>query len=327
MTDQSEGNVKTKTVEHGIRDFTSSEEDFGKVWQMWQIIFPQWPIERERLERILHQFAGHHYIHDKGFCLSYLADGGNGKIAVIGVVPEYRGKGLGTAFMEKAQAELRNAARASGGGELKSLEIGSWTPRFWPQLPVDFSPEVKDFFIHRGFHKSTKPGVRDLYKDIRGSIVPPEVLEKVAKTNLKFSPWSPELYEECMTKQRANFTWGQAYEALAAYGQHHEIMVAFDPDTNTQIGWTLMCSPSAIINSIFAFLPLAPSKEKTGLIAAVGVDESARGKGVGLAMMVKALESMRERGVEGVFIDSVAIRGFYEQLGFETFFEYEGYVW
>jgi beta-N-acetylhexosaminidase len=164
--------------------------------------------------------------------------------------------------------------------------------------------------------------------------------------NFKFSPWSPELYEECMTKQRANFvrpfldpclimnklltciqSWFKAYEALAAYNQHHEVMVAFDPDTNAQTGWTLMCSPTAIVNDIYAFLPLMPSKEKTGLIAAVGVDESARGKGMGLALMVKAKENMRDRGVEGVCIDSVAIRGFYEKLGFETFWEYEGYVW
>ena len=103
--------------------------------------------------------------------------------------------------------------------------------------------------------------------------------------------------------------------------------MAFDPDTNEQIGWTLMCSPSAIVSSIFAFLPLVPTGEKTGLIAAVGVDEKARGKGVGLALVVKAVESLRERGVQGVFIDLVSIWGFYERLGFETYWEYEGYVW
>ena len=103
-------------------------------------------------------------------------------------------------------------------------------------------------------------------------------------------------------------------------------MVAFDPDTNAQIGWTLMCSHSAIICDTFAFLPLMPSKEKTGLIAAVGIDESARGKGVGLALMVKAMENMKERGIEGIFVDSVVIQDFYEKLGFKTFWEYEDYM-
>lgn len=103
--------------------------------------------------------------------------------------------------------------------------------------------------------------------------------------------------------------------------------MAFDPDTNEQIGWTFMCSHNAIVSDIYAFMPLMPSKEKTGLIAAVGVDKSARGKGVGLALMVKALENMRERGIEGVYIDSVVIQNFYEKLGFEIFWEYEGYAW
>lgn len=121
--------------------------------------------------------------------------------------------------------------------------------------------------------------------------------------------------------------WVEAYERLAAANQHHEVMVAFDPDTNAQIGWTLMCSPSAVVCDDFAFLPLMPSKEKTGLIACVGVDASARSKGVGLALLVKAMENMKERGVEGVCIDWAVIRGFYERLGFEVCWEYEGYEW
>lgn len=100
-------------------------------------------------------------------------------------------------------------------------------------------------------------------------------------------------------------------------------MVAIDPDTNKQIGWTLMCSFGSSAGDLFAFLPLLPSGEKTGLIAAVGVDEAERGKGVGLALVVKAMENLKERGMDGIFIDAVAIRGFYEKLGFETQWEYE----
>ncbi|KPM43212.1 hypothetical protein AK830_g3350 [Neonectria ditissima] len=324
MTDQTGIKAEPSPATYDIKDFTKSEKDVEKIWHMWQTIFPAWPIERQRLEKILLLLPGQHYLHGQGFCLSYLKNGEHGQIAAVGVLPEHRRKGLGTAFMTKAQAELRKAARANGHEDLKSLEIGSLTPRFWVQVPIDFPQEVKDFFIHRGFHKSTEPTLRDLYRDIRGAIAPPEVLEKVAKMNFKFSPWSPELYEECIAKQNANFTWGKAYEATATYGQHHEVLVAFDPDTNAQIGWTLMCSHSAIISDTISFLPLMPSKEKTGLISAVGVDKSARGKGVGLAMMVKAIENMQARGIEGVCIDSVLVRGFYEQLGFETFWEYEG---
>ncbi len=155
MTEQTDSKLEplssSPPVGHDIRHLTSSHEDFEKIWQMWQTIVPKWRIERQRLEKILHALPGLHYIREKGFCLSFLEkDGPCGRIAAVGVLPEYRNKGLGTAFMEQAQVGLRNAARADGGGELKSLEIGSMTPRFWRQVPIDFPQEVRDFFVHRG---------------------------------------------------------------------------------------------------------------------------------------------------------------------------------
>ena len=92
------------------------------------------------------------------------------------------------------------------------------------------------------------------------------------------------------------------------------------------MAWTLMCSPNTA-PAEFAFIPLLPSKDKTGLIACVGVEESGRGKGYGLALLVKAMENMRDRGIEGVLIDWVVIRKFYETLGYEVFWEYEKYEW
>lgn len=99
-------------------------------------------------------------------------------------------------------------------------------------------------------------------------------------------------------------------------------MVAFDSNA-AQIGWTMMCSPQSMICESFAFLPLTGSK--TGLIACVGVDAEARKGGVGVAMLASAIENMKKRGMEGVLIDWVVIRGFYEKLGFEVWREYEGH--
>jgi beta-N-acetylhexosaminidase len=103
-------------------------------------------------------------------------------------------------------------------------------------------------------------------------------------------------------------------------------MVAFD-SSGAQVGWTLMLSQSSVVSYDFAFLPLMPAGEKTGLIGCVGVDAGSRKKGVGLALLVKAMENMKERGLEGVYIDWVVIRGFYETLGFEAYWEFEGYDW
>ena len=347
--------VGTLPVGHGpitssqssIRLFKGSEVEIDHIWELWNKIFLTWTIERERLAKILSldpqiPQSGHHFLEDRGFCLSFVS-GGKAKISVVGVLPEHRAKGIGTSLVNRAVCELKVTTT----GPL-SLSIGSDFPRFWPGVPGNFPQEAKNFFLHRGnsyhlsvlprrhtfgliskgFRKTNEPASRDFYRSIKTEITPPAVLERVAKLPLTYSPWSPAMYEECMTKQRANFSnnqsWIMTYEHLAATNQHHEVMVAFD-ESGAQVGWTLMCSPSATLCQYFAFLPLLPSKEKTGLIACVGVDKKARGKGVGLGLMVAAMDNMRDRGIEGVLIDWVVIRGFYETLGYEVFWEYENY--
>lgn len=126
-----------------IQSFNGSKGGVDHIWKLWQTIFPKWPIERERLARILGRKSGQHYVHDSGFCLTFIG-GGHAKIAIIGVLAEHRGKGIGTGLISKAVYELKlthpNAL----------LSIGSLFPRLWPGVPVDFSVESQDFFLHRG---------------------------------------------------------------------------------------------------------------------------------------------------------------------------------
>jgi beta-N-acetylhexosaminidase len=133
-----------------------------------------------------------------------------------------------------------------------------------------------------------------------------------------------------MKKQRENFSnnqaWIGAYEELAARNLYHDVLVAFD-SSGAQVGWTLMCSPTSVISNYFAFLHLLPSKEKTGLIACVGIDKNARKGGIGQAMLVAAMENMKKRGIEGVLIDWVTLKGFYESVGYEDYWKYDKYKW
>jgi beta-N-acetylhexosaminidase len=115
---------------------------------------------------------------------------------------------------------------------------------------------------------------------------------------------------------------------------HEEVMVAFDREAGgrrRQVGWTFMLSPrKSSLWDGFVFLAVAggggdgvSGQGKTALIAAVGVSEDARGKGAGLGLVCAAMEELRRRGgVEGVFVDSVVLGGFYERVGFGTWREY-----
>jgi hypothetical protein len=39
------------------------------------------------------------------------------------------------------------------------------------------------------------------------------------------------------------------------------------------------------------------------------------------------MENMKERGIEGIMVDSTWLRGFYEKLGFKAQWEYERWAW
>lgn len=97
-------------------------------------------------------------------------------------------------------------------------------------------------------------------------------------------------------------------------------MVAFDSEGN-QAGWTLMLDQSSLhLQKNWAFPPLCGPK--TGLIGCVGVDKDRRKGGIGLALLCHAIENMKQRGVEGVFVDWVSLEGWYEQLGFTVWRSY-----
>lgn len=117
---------------------------------------------------------------------------------------------------------------------------------------------------------------------------------------------------------------------------YDEIMVAFDQNGSRQVGWTLMLSPGkSRLWHGFAFLPVVGGGKdggtdgngKTGLIAAVGVRDDVRGKGVGLGLICAAMEELRRRGgLDGVFIDSVVLDNFYEKVGFKIWREYRMFM-
>lgn len=138
-------------AKHEIRSLNArAEDDITHVWNLWDQIFPTWPIERIHLAELIAGADGVHLIHDKGFSLTYYqqTDSGlDGMLSIIGVLASYRGKGLGTALVNKTRREL--VAR-SGNGKLTGFRIGSSFPRFWPGVPISLPSKDRNFFLHRG---------------------------------------------------------------------------------------------------------------------------------------------------------------------------------
>lgn len=114
--------------------------------------------------------------------------------------------------------------------------------------------------------------------------------------------------------------WVEAYVKLHPSQYPDSVMTAFDSQ-GQQVGWTLMLShENPFLKEHWAFPQICGSK--TGLIGCVGVDADRRKSGIGLALICHAIENMKRRGIEGVFVDWVALDGWYEQAGFRTWRSY-----
>ncbi|EKV07339.1 Beta-N-acetylglucosaminidase, putative [Penicillium digitatum] len=303
-----------------------AQRDLDEVIEVWAAALPSYIIPTGSLRSMIVRPYGHHFVaHVEsqlvGFCLAYTNAHGTPNtvyIAVLAVSPKYQHQGIGIALLEETRAYFRVTFG------FNNMKLGSSFPRFWPGIPRDLPETVQHFFTHRGFRLSP-PSARavDLYQDIRNFQSPEKYITRARDRGFRFAPLKSEDYEACLVGQRRNFSkngsWVEAYVALHPDKYPNSVMTAFDSQ-GQQIGWTLMLGPSDALNESWAFPQTCGPN--TGLIGAVGIDESHRQNGIGLALICHAIQHMKQRGIEGVFVDWVALDGWYEQVGFETWRSY-----
>ncbi|KAJ5722651.1 hypothetical protein N7488_000686 [Penicillium malachiteum] len=314
----------TKTRGATITPFRESDSD--EAVSLWNAVFPTYRLPGEDLHDLINQEHANHFVARDGsklvgICIAYINAFGPPStvhIAALAVASQHQGQGIGTSLL----METRSHFRTKFG--INSINLGSSFPRFWPGIPRDFDEAVQKFFIHRGFRLSP-PESRsvDLYQDIRNFQAPEKYVTRAKDRGFRFAPLGPEDYEACVVGQKKNFSdkagWVEAYIKLHPSEYPDCVMTAFDSQ-GQQVGWTLMLPPSPELNKLWAFTQI--SGPTTGLIGCVGIDADHRSSGIGLALICHAVENMKQRGIEGVFVDWVALDGWYEQVGFKVWRSY-----
>lgn len=320
-----------------------ANKDLNRMISVWMTALPTYIVPSDSLRSLINCHNAHHFValvgsELAGFCLAYTnfhAEPNTVHIAVVAVRPEYQGQGVGTKLLTESRSHFR---RQFG---INRVSLGSSFPRFWPGIPRDLPQDVQNFFIHRGFRLSP-PEARsvDLYQDIRNFQPPEKYIARAHQGGFRFAPLQPDDYEGCLAGQRKNFSenavcstswpemtkltfpqdWVKAYVTLHPSEYPNSVMTAFDSH-GQQVGWTLMLGHDhPLLKKLWLFPSLCGPK--TGLIGCVGVDADHRKSGIGLALLCHAIENMKKRGIEGVFVDWVALDGWYEQVGFKTWRSY-----
>ncbi|KAL1968346.1 hypothetical protein VTN77DRAFT_1875 [Rasamsonia byssochlamydoides] len=317
---------KNASVDVNVRCYDPTR-DLDGVIKVWNSALPTYALSASRLKGLLNMPNGHHLVAKTeteivGFCLAYTAVN-QGKIlaqiAVLAVDPARQGQGIGTSLLKEARGYFRQHQG------LVRASLGSYFPRFWPGLPTDLPSHLAEFFVHRGFRLSPPDETSaDLYQDIRNFQALQVYLDRAAKGGYTFRAVQPEDFEGCLIGQKRNFCtytgWVEAYIALNPREHPSSIMAAFDA-TGKQVAWTLMLShESPFLHAQWALPPLCGPK--TGLIGCVGVDAAHRKAGIGLALLCHAIEDLKRRGVEGVFVDWTTKVEWYAKVGFKVWREY-----
>ncbi|GCF06490.1 GNAT family N-acetyltransferase [Dictyobacter arantiisoli] len=295
--------------------------DAADVYTLWQAALGQtWPITQERLHKVLNGPEPHHFVarvngEIVGFAATFksIRDGERiGQLAALIVHPDKQRGGIGTALHDTALAHFQDV-------EVQDIQLGSITPRFWPGVPTNL-PVAVAFFNARGW--TTSETVYDLSQDLSTYRTPDAIVERVKKEGITITAATSQNVTDALAFEAKEFSgWLPLYERIADLGDYRDILIARDSD-GTVLGTLIMYSA---INSHPERIDLIWQGilgEDAGALGAVGVAESARNRGIGIALVAGASELLKSNNVKNSFIDWVTLTDFYAKVGYNKWRKY-----
>jgi beta-N-acetylhexosaminidase len=290
------------------------ERDAPAVFELWRAtIGLQWPLTAQRFHSIsLNSYAvGHRVATDGnrvvGFAAAHRAweTAATATLTLLLVAPDVRRRGIGTALHDATLAHLR----AQG---IRRVLLGAGDVHFWEGVP-DNCPEALSFFQARGW--TITGTVYDLIQDVREVRIPPDLAARVGGAVRFTTPTARDEIHDLFAFVAREFpNWLAEYRAIAERDTIADYLIGRDRSR-------------AIVASLIIFSPQSDQTRgdgtwslllgtAMGALGCVGVAEAERGRGIGLALVARGAEIVRERGGQICHIHWTAVPGFYECLGY-----------
>jgi predicted N-acetyltransferase YhbS len=249
------------------------------------------------------------------------ARGLEGYLSCIIVDESISRSGVGGCLLSRIETWLRGLGAAR-------LHLGGDTYHFFPGLPLDGSPASKalDAFLQKqGFRKSNDPATEDLIADL-GKLDLAALAERAPLARgYRFS-----LYEDALRDDFLDFLGREfpgrwhldAIEALDAGMRGRDLALLREEASDRIVGFSRIYDDESPVlgPGLYwrALMGVSP-----GALGPIGVSESARGKGLGLALLRLCLEELAGRGVRAMVIDWTDLAGFYAKMGFGPWKAYQ----
>lgn len=290
--------------------------DEALAFTLWQTAIGQaWPIDLQRFQQVLTTpRAGHFVARAQGQVVGFVATSQGsswgqqvGYIQTLLVAPTWQKQGLGSALLEQALTHLRAE-------QVDTVRLGGHYPRFWCGVPANL-PALQGFFQARGWEASET--VYDLSQDISQYTTPPAIYQRMEKEQVTLYPATSADIEEVLAFETREFpNWLPHYERLAGLGDYQDILLARDQRTGQGVGTLLMSTPRSHVSRTDVVWRVLLGND-AGSMGAVGVAGAEQGRGIGIALVARASDILRERGIRNCYIDWVAITDFYAKLGYQ----------
>ncbi|GMK57685.1 hypothetical protein CspeluHIS016_0405190 [Cutaneotrichosporon spelunceum] len=258
-----------------------------------------------------------------------------GGLGALLVHPSHQNQGIGSALHSVAITELEIAVRNSFGlstppPDKGSIQLGSVFPRIFPGVPD--TPREVAFFKNRGWDMSARES--DLYGALPTAANLEQFTAPAEEKGVSFRPATAGDRVELIVMEYAEFGeycgWPDLYPVFFDAGRQADLHLAVRG--GKIIGATIAAMPGSPAHERLAFpdsLGTVPCQARLisgnacSVVACVGVGAAARGSGAGVGMTAAAIADLTRRGADGVFIDWVNMRGFYERFGVA---EWWGYI-
>ncbi len=295
--------------------------DSAAVYALWQAALGrQWPIAAADFHRLLTESplyqAGDYFVACQddqivGFVAAQIdrSQTDMASIPALFVDPQFQRRGIGTALHTAALEHLR-----ASGASMVQLGCGGYS-YFWPGVPATL-PAARPFFQARGW-EFIEP-CYDLAQRMQEYHAPEDPAVDVV-IELATPSDAPELLE---FERREFQHWLGAFQSTVDVGDFHELLIARDPTSRAIIGTLILYSPLAHPSRFDGFWKTILG-DPLGEIGCVGVAEALHGQGIGSAMMVRASDILKQRGVVSVHIGWVYRVNFYRRLGYALWQEFD----
>jgi GNAT superfamily N-acetyltransferase len=293
-----------------IRPYEPARDE-AAVLALWEACLGDtWPIEATAFRRTLGEgLVAVERGRPLGFA-GFEAEGERGGLQVVLVAPTARRRGLGRALHDAALAAM--AARGVG-----TVRLGPGPNGYlWPGVPVDL-PEAWSFFAALGWRSDERAS--DLVLDLADYATPPWVLARLPP-GVSVGPAAPGDALLVGSFEQAHLPgWERPFARPFDSGEPGDVLLARRTDGEI-LGSILLLDPRSRWHG-----PLTWSRrlgDLTGGPAVVGVAPDARDQGIGLALVARATELLRERRLARSCVIWTWLVDWYAKLGYRVWAEY-----